>query len=146
MMGQGQESPFPAFDSAVQWLSQNVIMGKFINIFAFLFGLSFFIQMDRAAQKGIDFRKRFLWRMAILFVIGIVGNCFYTGDILSIYAVFGAIMVFLFRFKNKILMLIVALLLFGVPRMLLSTYGQTCRAQRTGRESSGWTKSGRTWF
>ncbi len=137
MMGQGQESPFPAFDSAVQWLSQNVIMGKFINIFAFLFGLSFFIQMDRAAQKGIDFRKRFLWRMAILFVIGIVGNCFYTGDILSIYAVFGAIMVFLFRFKNKILMLIVALLLFGVPRMLLSTYDKLVKTEQVENGPDG---------
>ncbi len=130
MMGQEQESPFPVLDSVVQWLSQHVIMGKFINIFAFLFGLSFFIQMDRAAQKGIDFRKRFLWRMAVLFVIGIIGNCFYTGDILSIYALFGAIMVFLFRFKNKILMLIVALLLFGVPRMLFSAYDSLVKAEQ----------------
>ena len=58
-----KETLFSQFDDAIQWLSQNVIMGKFINIFAFLFGLSFFIQMDRAAKKGIDFRKRFLWRM-----------------------------------------------------------------------------------
>lgn len=72
------------------------MMQRFINIFAFLFGLSFFIQMDSASRKGVDFRKRFLWRMAILFTIGIVGNSFFTSDILSIYAFFGVIMVFLF--------------------------------------------------
>lgn len=33
------------------------------------FGLSFFIQMDRAQHKGLDFRGRFLWRMFILFVL-----------------------------------------------------------------------------
>lgn len=45
------EPQFPILDTAIQWLSQHVIMGKFINIFAFLFGLSFFIQMDRGAKK-----------------------------------------------------------------------------------------------
>lgn len=34
---------FPAMDATVQWIGQNIIMGRFINIFAFLFGLSFFI-------------------------------------------------------------------------------------------------------
>lgn len=58
-----REPLFPAMDEVVQWIGQHVIMGRFINIFAFLFGLSFFIQLDRAAKKGIDFRGRFIWRM-----------------------------------------------------------------------------------
>ena len=126
-----KETLFSQFDDAIQWLSQNVIMGKFINIFAFLFGLSFFIQMDRAAKKGIDFRKRFLWRMVILFLIGIIGNCFFTGDILSIYAVFGVIMVFLFRFKNWMLMIIVALLLLGLPRIVITSYDRIIKTEQT---------------
>lgn len=124
------EALFPKLDDVIQWLTRNVIMGKFINIFAFLFGLSFFIQMDGAAKKGIDFRKRFLWRMAILFVIGIIGNCFYTGDILSIYACFGVIMVFLFRFKNWVLMILVALLLLGLPRILTTSYNQIVKTEQ----------------
>lgn len=125
-----EEALFPKLDAAIQWLSQNAIMGKFINIFAFLFGLSFFIQMDSAARKGVDFRKRFMWRMAILFVIGLIGNCFYTGDILSIYAAFGIIMVFLFRFKNWVLMILVALLLSGAPRVLLSSYNRLVNTEQ----------------
>lgn len=124
------EALFPILDDAIRWLSQNVIMGKFINIFAFLFGLSFFIQMDSAAKKGVDFRKRFLWRMAILFVIGMIGNCFYSGDILSIYAVFGLIMVCLFKFKNWVLMIIVALLLLGVPRIITNIYNNTVKIEQ----------------
>ena len=134
MMEQGEESSFPMFDSAVQWLSQYVMMGKFINIFAFLFGLSFFIQMDRAAQKGEDFSKRFLWRMLLLFVIGIIGDCFYPGDVLAIYAVFGMIILLLFRFKNKVLMIIVALLLLGVPRMLISVYEGATKTEQADNE------------
>ncbi|GAB1359338.1 DUF418 domain-containing protein [Porphyromonadaceae bacterium] len=116
------EPQFPALDKAIQWLSQNVIMGKFINIFAFLFGLSFFIQMDRGAKKGIDFRKRFIWRMVVLLAIGIVGNSFFTADILPIYAAFGVIMVFLFPLKNWILIVIAVFLLIGTPRIISTQY------------------------
>ena len=135
MMGQGEESSFPMFDSAVQWLSQ-VMTGKFINIFAFLFGLSFFIQMDRASQRGENFSKRFLWRMLLLFVIGIISDCFYPGDVLAIYAVLGMIVLFLFRFKSKILMLIVALLLLGVPRMLISGYEAVTKTEQAENEQN----------
>src|SRR5690554_7445367 len=46
-------SRFPLLDRIVQILANNIIAGRFINIFSFLFGLSFFIQMDRASKKGI---------------------------------------------------------------------------------------------
>ena len=68
------EPAFPVLDEWIGWLTRNVLMGRFINIFAFLFGMSFFIQMDRAARKGVDFRRRFIWRMVILFLIGVVGR------------------------------------------------------------------------
>ena len=122
---------FPAVDESVGWLMRNVIMGKFINIFAFLFGLSFFVQMDRAHKKGIDFRKRFLWRMVILFVIGMVGCMFYSEEILAIYAVFGVVMVFLYKVKNWILLLIVFLLLIGTPRIITATYNRMAGVEQT---------------
>lgn len=134
--GMRPEAQFPVLDEAIQWLSQNVIMGRFINIFAFLFGLSFFIQMDRAARKGIDFRKRFLWRMAILFVIGIVGNSFFTADILSIYAVFGVLMVFLFPLKNWILIIIASLLLLGTPRVIMAGYDKIVKTEQTDTQQN----------
>lgn len=113
-----------AWNDTASWLIWSVMLGRFINIFAFLFGMSFFIQMDRAAQKGVNFGGRFLWRMVILFVIGLVGTCFYSGDILSIYAVFGILMLFLNRFKNWILILIAVLLLAGAPRWTSIAYKQ----------------------
>lgn len=108
----------------VQWLTRNVLMGRFINIFAFLFGMSFFIQMDRAAGRGQDFRGRFLWRMVILFVIGLVGTCFYSGDILSLYAVYGVVLLLLNPCKNWLLTALAVLLLAGAPKMTTYTYDQ----------------------
>ena len=129
------EPLFPAMDESIQWLMRNVIMGKFINIFAFLFGLSFFIQMDRAHKKGIDFRKRFLWRMVILFVIGMIGCMFYSGEILAIYAMFGVLMVFLYKVKNWILILIASLLLIGTPRITTAVYDQMTKVEQTTADS-----------
>lgn len=126
---------FPALDESILWLMRNVIMGKFINIFAFLFGLSFFIQMDRAHQKGIDFRKRFLWRMLILFVIGMIGCMFYSGEILAIYAAFGVMMIFLYRVRNWILILIASLLLIGTPRIIIAVHDQMTKVEQTATNS-----------
>lgn len=86
--------------------------------------------MDRGAKKGIDFRKRFIWRMVILFAIGIVGNSFFTADILSIYAAFGVIMVLLFPLKNWILIVIALLLLVGTPRIISTSYDRLVKTEQ----------------
>ncbi|MBF6598743.1 MAG: DUF418 domain-containing protein [Fermentimonas sp.] len=108
---------YPMFDTIIQLLVTHVIAGRFITIFSFLFGLSFFIQMDRASKRGIDFRGRFLWRMVILFVIGIVGTTFAYMDILTLYAFYGIILVLLFPLKNWVLITITSLILLGLPLM-----------------------------
>ncbi|MBT8300867.1 MAG: DUF1624 domain-containing protein, partial [Maribacter sp.] len=59
------------------------LRGKFFGLFSFLFGLSFFIQMDNAQEKGTFFGPRFLWRLVILLLIGGLHHMFYRGDILT---------------------------------------------------------------
>ncbi|MEL4456425.1 DUF418 domain-containing protein [Lutimonas vermicola] len=109
---------FPVLDEAVQWIGNNIIMGRFINIFAFLFGLSFFIQMDRAAKKGIDFRGRFVWRMIILMAMGLLCQSFYNLEIISVYAFFGLLLIPLFKVKNWLLIAIFSFFLLGGPRTI----------------------------
>ncbi|MBT8305816.1 MAG: DUF418 domain-containing protein [Maribacter sp.] len=109
---------FPVLDEAVQWIGNNIIMGRFINIFAFLFGLSFFIQMDRATKKGVDFRLRFVWRMILLLVMGLLAHSFFNLEIISLYAFFGLLMLPLYRVKNWVLLVIIAFLLLGGPRII----------------------------
>ena len=79
--------------AVVDWL----ISGKFITIFAALFGIGFAIQMDRAAARhqSVTFYAR---RMAALFLIGLVhGFGLWWGDILTTYAVCGFM---LLNFRN----------------------------------------------
>lgn len=82
--------------------------GKMYAIFAMLFGLSFFIQHDNQAQKGKDFRPRFVWRMVLLFVIGTINCMMYSGDILMIYALGGLLIIPFIRMCDKALIWIAA--------------------------------------
>ena len=52
-MMQQIESATPEIDSIINWLTNNVFMGRFINIFAFLFGMSFFIQITKVLFYNI---------------------------------------------------------------------------------------------
>lgn len=132
---------FPEMDQTVQWIGQNIIMGRFINIFAFLFGLSFFIQLDRASKKGVDFRGRFIWRMVVMLFIGLVGNIFYSGEIITLYAVFGALLVPLFRVRSWVLMTISLLLLLGTPRIVQVSYNAIIKTEQAEQKNATQTQA-----
>lgn len=91
------------------------VQGKSYAIFSMLFGLSFFIQMDNQADKGVDFRLRFLWRMALLLVLGYVNGLIYMGEFFVVYAVLGCVMVLLWRVPTKILLVLALLLFLQIP-------------------------------
>lgn len=93
--------------------------GKFIALFSFLFGISFFIQMDNAAQKGKAYGGRFLWRLLLLFIIGYVHSLFYRGDILTIYAMLGTFLIPFFYMSNKWVLGVATLLFLGLGRYII---------------------------
>ncbi len=78
--------------------------GKMYAIFSVLFGLSFYIQHDNQAQRGVDFRPRFLWRLTLLMLFGFIDLAFYNGDILTIYAVCGLLVLPFIRANDKVLL------------------------------------------
>jgi len=87
-------------DSIAQGLIDFFIQGKCVTLFAFLFGLGFAVQMDRAAERGksISFYPR---RLAILLVIGLLhATLIWWGDILVPYALLGFVLL-LFRKANQ---------------------------------------------
>jgi len=90
--------------------------GKFLALFSFLFGLSFFIQMDNGAKKGKAFGGRFLWRLLLLLAIGYIHSLFYRGDILTIYAMLGILLIPFYKANNKWVLGVAALLFLGLGR------------------------------
>jgi len=95
------------------------LRGKFFALFSFLFGLSFFIQMDKAQQKGLNFGTRFLWRLLLLLGIGYAHSLFYRGDILTIYALLGILLIPFYKLNNRWVLGICVLLFLGAGRSLI---------------------------
>ena len=93
--------------------------GKFFALFSFLFGLSFFIQMENGANRGGYFGGRFLWRLILLFAIGFVHSMFYRGDILTLYAVVGLFLIPFFKVDSKWLLALAGLIFLGLGRFLV---------------------------
>jgi uncharacterized protein len=91
--------------------------GKAYGIFALLFGVSFFMILDRWSQRGINFESRFLWRLFILGVFGYIHALIYCGDILLIIAALGVPLVVFYRCGTRALVLISVLLLAQLPSL-----------------------------
>lgn len=110
-------------NSIVDWCYNYLFVGKAFLIFSFLFGVSFFIQLDRSEQKGIDFRKRFMWRLVLLCGFGLIHSCFYDGDILLIFGILGFFIVPLFHCPSRWL-IIMAIICFLQPVAIYDTLVQ----------------------
>lgn len=128
----GNEVPFDKLSNGIHPLLDHIVydfvsvfvQAKFFTIFSFLFGLSFFIQMDRAHQKGLNFKGRFCWRLLILMVIGYVHGLFYMGDILIVYAILGFVLILFYNLKDKVIIIAIVILISGVPRLAITGYQQ----------------------
>ncbi len=105
----------PVIDQLTHFLVHFFIEGKFYSIFSFLFGFGFALQIARAAERGDTratlFKRRLFW----LLVIGLMhAYLLWAGDILSIYALMGFVLI-LFRKKTDDSLLKWAFALVTIP-------------------------------
>ncbi len=94
------------------------ISGKFFMIFSFLFGLSFFLQMNKS-DSGVAFFARFFWRLVILFIIGFIHHLHYRGDILTIYAMLGVGLLLFYKLPDKLLLILALCLTINIPSVVV---------------------------
>lgn len=105
-------------DRATELLIRFFIQGKFYSLFSFLFGLGFAVQMLRATAKGVKFGSLYRRRLLALLLIGLVhAYLIWMGDILTIYALLGFLLL-LFRSRKPKTLLVWAVLLLLVPVLL----------------------------
>jgi uncharacterized protein len=110
-----QAADFSQADKIVQFLVHFFIEGKFYSIFSFLFGFGFALQMARAEQRGDLTTRLFKRRLLWLFVIGVLhATLLWAGDILSVYALMGFILI-LFRKRRDKTLLKWAVMMMIVP-------------------------------
>ncbi len=88
---------------AVEALKLFFVQGKFYTLFAFLFGLGFTVQLARAEKAGRGFAARFLWRVTILWFIGLFHIvALWEGDILNTYAVAATVLLLFYGMKRAL--------------------------------------------
>ena len=116
-----------AIDYSTRFWVYFLTQGKFYTMFALLFGVGFYIFLERLEKKQLGLKamdiyaRRLLW----LFIIGVIHSYFiWNGDVLYHYAICGFLL-FPFRsFKTGNLLLIIAFLSL---LQLVKSYDQTMR-------------------
>ncbi len=99
-------STLAAIDQGVWNTIFFIFGGKCYAIFALMFGFSFYIQFENRKKRGERFAGRFFWRMCLLMLFGIFHVMFYSGEILSCYALVGMLMIPLRNLSNKVLIIL----------------------------------------
>jgi len=105
----------PLADRITHFLVHFFVEGKFYSIFSFLFGVGFALQISRAEARGALKASLFKRRLFWLLVIGLLhAYLLWAGDILSVYALMGFLLL-LFRKKTDRSLLKWAFVLMLIP-------------------------------
>lgn len=93
---------------------------KFISLFSILFGFGLAMQAERAAAAGESRWSSGLRRLAVLLAIGLVHGLFvWYGDILTLYALLGVVVVLCARLSPRAVL--IAAVLVGCISLLATT-------------------------
>ena len=106
-MSDEQRAMLPTFgmDKVAYLLELILIENKFMGLFSFLFGVSFWLFLTRANARGVAGARLFYRRLFWLFVIGAIhGWLFWCFDILRFYALWGLLLPLFLRMSNKALL------------------------------------------
>jgi uncharacterized protein len=94
--------PTAAVDLALFDVLRWLVHDKANSIFAFLFGLGFFLQMQRLESRGLDFESLYRRRLWVLLGFGVIHMVFFwVWEILHLYALAGFALLALRRLSNR---------------------------------------------
>ena len=94
--------PTASSDHVIHLLELTFIENKFMGLFSFLFGVSFWLFLSRANARGADGTRLFYRRLWWLFVIGAVhGWLLWCFDVLRFYALWGLLLPLFVRVSNR---------------------------------------------
>ena len=100
-------------DQVLRVLDFLFVDGKFYSVFSILFGIGFAVQYQRMKKDDRVFVPFFMKRMTGLLLIGGIHLfLLWLGDILTLYALLGFLLIFFRHFTNKKLLIWAVILLF----------------------------------
>ena len=114
--------PSPNADAVIHALETIFIENKFMGLFSFLFGVSFWLFLERANKRGVKGTQLFYRRIAWLFVIGAIhGWLFWCFDILRFYAMWALFLPLFVKVSNRTLLSSALFFSFIAPGLISAT-------------------------
>lgn len=120
-----------ALDEWIRLFFDLLIQGKFYTIFAFLFGVGFYLFMNKASNQGDGGWRLYLRRIGVLALFGFIHLVFFWyGDILLTYALAGLFLLFFYHRSVKTLLVWACLLmvlfaiLIALNILLISSFSE----------------------
>lgn len=108
--------PLASVNPLISDISNFFFTDKSRTLFALMFGVSFFLQLQSAERRNLPFQRQFLRRLAILMLFGLLhAHLLFGGDILRYYAVGGLVLLLVYRWPSMWLLTTGLVLSVGVP-------------------------------
>jgi len=107
-------------DRSIYHIMKFFVDTKFYTLFSILFGVGFFLQISKN-RNNPTFPGLYLWRMFLLLGIGVIHSIIWSGDILSLYAMMGMLLLALRNIPVQ-KTLLAGLSLFFLPVVLSIIY------------------------
>jgi uncharacterized protein len=124
------ENIFPSasflFDQYFELIMYTLVDGKFYSIFSLLFGIGCALQYNTLIKSNKPFAPFFRRRMFWLLVIGLIHLVFFwIGDILTLYALLGLVLIWFVNLNSKKLLIWAAVLIvLPIPNWLfINSFG-----------------------
>ncbi|PEC86591.1 DUF418 domain-containing protein [Bacillus cereus] len=101
------QAGYIGIDKVIRFLIDLFIQSKFYTIFAFLFGVGFYIFMKNTETKGYPMYRLFSRRLCILLIFGLLHFIFlWYGDILHAYTIAGFILLLFYKRSTKFIFIV----------------------------------------
>ena len=107
-------------DRAIYRIMKFFVDTKFYTLFSILFGVGFYLQISKNKENP-TFPSFYLWRMFLMLCLGIIHSIIWSGDILSLYALMGMLLLAMRNIPVQ-KTLILGLSLFFLPVLLSIIY------------------------
>jgi uncharacterized protein len=116
--------PTPKLNHILDMIAFALIDGKFYSIFSILFGIGFAVQYQKFVESQGNFVTFMRRRMLILVLLGGIHLFFiWLGDILTLYALLGLVLISFRQFSDKRLIVwAVVLLILPIVHYLMMLY------------------------
>ena len=117
-----------------EFINAAFINGKFYPLFTFIFGISFFLQTASFKKHTSQVDAILLRRAFFLFLIGLLHQMFWTGDILMVYACMMLPLMLLRRLNNTVLLVVGIIFIIDLPGIGLEIYQSITRERHSGSD------------